>query len=126
MDELLKYWESRFYTGIISFLLAGFGFFISIRRYKHNPKLKPLSIFFLAYFLDVLISYYVVAAKWDIHLGDEIVGYVDSIDTIIEFSALFFVIRSSVVNGKMRKILSPLLSIFLITILIYFIYYRIV
>jgi hypothetical protein len=123
MDELLKYWKEHFYTEVVSYILAIVGFFISLRRNKLYPKLKPLSFFFLAYFLDVSFIYGIVATVSDPHLIDWGVGLADFIDTIIEFLVFVFVIKNHTVSIRISKALKSLLFLFPGIAIVYFLYY---
>jgi hypothetical protein len=125
MKELLKFFETRFYTDLVSLLLAVIGLVISICKVNQNPKLKPLFFFFLGYVLTLSFAYFIAHDILLYRRYYMLALYIDFFDTIVEFLAFFFLIRNHIVSVEMRKILNPLLSIFLSLVFIYFIYYKI-
>jgi hypothetical protein len=125
MKELWKYFESDFYTVMVSFILAVTGFIISLKKNKQNRKLKPLIFFFLGYILNQVISGFNIEIGLPQPLRSHIFFYGDFIDTIIEFLAFFFFIKNYIVSVKIRKILNPVLPIGISSMLIYFAYYKI-
>jgi hypothetical protein len=124
MKELLKSCENTFYTDVASFLVAVIGLIISIWKRKSNPKLKFLSFFFLCYVLDQLVYFLdiVIIARYP--QMDPIRCYTDFADTIVEFLVFFFLIKNHIDNIRIRKVLNPLLPVFLSSIFIYLVYYK--
>jgi len=125
MKELLEHWMYVFYTDLLTFLLATTGLIISVKKRKQKPKLQPLFFFFLAYIISELISFLIIAANVENPLRKHIRLYTDTIDTIIEFLAFFFLIRNYIVNAGIKRILNQLLPIFLCMLSAYFVYYKI-
>jgi hypothetical protein len=122
--EFLAYWETDYYSGAVSFLLAVTGVVVSLKK-RQNPKLKPLIFFFLAYVLIGIIRSINRGIELDKPLRIKITIYLDFVDTIVEFFAFYLVIKSYVVSVRIRKRLKPFPFLFLASITIYFLYYLI-
>ena len=123
---MLEFLEGLYYTGAASTILAVSGLIISLWKKHRHPKLLPLIFFFGGYILDQLIISLIHGINIESHLRRNIHAYTDSFDTVIEFLALFFVIRNSINSDKIRKGLSILLPVFISSIIIFFIYYRMI
>jgi hypothetical protein len=123
MKELLKHWENVWYGDLITFLVAIIGLSISIWKHNQNPKLSPLFFFFLGYVLNQFIVFFNISINLRYPAKEIIRCYVDTMDTIVEFLAFFFLIKNHITNVRIKKMLNSLLPIFLISIFAYFIYY---
>jgi hypothetical protein len=123
MKVLWKSFEPTFYTDLISFLLAIVALIISINKRRQNPKLRPLSIFFFGYAISQLLPFLNIALSQKF-LTWSICRYTDFFDTIIEFLVFFLLIRNFVVNTEIKKVIRPLLPIFIISMFAYLAYYE--
>jgi hypothetical protein len=125
MKEILKYSWGALYTDLISFSVALVGLIISIWKGKQNPRLKPLFFFFLAYVLDLFICRLTYQNRALFNRYDLINLYIDSIDTVIEFLAFFFLLKNHIASVKIKRALNPLFPFFLISICTYYIFYTV-
>lgn len=124
MKGFFEYWQTDFYSGAVTFLLAVVVFIVSLQRKKQHPQLKPLIFFFLAYILGELVRAVDRGIGVDRPLRAKISTYLDVVETIIEFFAFFLVIKNYIVSVKIKKILKPLSFLFIVPATVCFVYYK--
>lgn len=124
MERILEYFSYPYYTSAVALLLAIVGLIITIGKRSKTLKLKPLSLFFIAYLfgqLIALILQYITPKKGTFF--SQIFYYSDFAVTVIEFLVFYVYIKSNIYSPQRKKMANPLGKIFLLYSLCYFGFY---
>jgi hypothetical protein len=121
MNEIIKFWESAYYTQAMTFVLAAVTIFIALKNWNRSGNLRSLFPFFTFYFLLQVITLYACLSytRNDRNLL-LIFRYFDFVTTVTEFLAFSYYAKGQIKNEHLKSIIRKAQIFFLLVASILF------